>query len=114
MANVLAYVSAYTKRMNYVTDLQSAFASVATARANAVEQACEKALQGGVCGVAVIDLTGPATNLGAAPPTAFTHVTVDLLVGPHLSVPYGQIMQFPSRAAFDAYVARRDHELSTD
>ena len=52
---------------------------VMTIRADAIEAACEKALQGGTCGVLVIEET----------PTEW-------LIGPHPSVPYGQIHYAPA------------------
>ena len=44
----------------------------------ALERACEQALQGGVCGVLVVH-----------------HGAGEWTIGPHVSVPYGTIHEFP-------------------
>jgi hypothetical protein len=54
-------------------------------RHDAIEVACEQALQGGVCGVLVVEESDS-----------------EWLVGPHSSVPYGHIYYAPSGYRPDA------------
>jgi hypothetical protein len=60
-------------------EIDEAVRRMARARHEAIERACEEALQGGVCGVLVVNLLGGAVD-----------------AAPSMAVPYGEIYEIPA------------------
>jgi len=72
--------------------LQEAARRLVAAQDEAIERACERALQLGDRGVLIIDQEPDESTP--------TRITTRFLVGPHPSVPYGMIHRYPSIAAW--------------
>lgn len=97
--------------MNTEAAIRNVARELSKRRDQVIEAAFEKALVAGV-GVAVVEDSGidkPIQHTDSSSTSIRVEGTIS--VGPHPAVPAGEILYFPTRAAFDLYVEQRDRDL---